>query len=586
MLRSPICTILGHVDSGKTSLLDILRDTSIQKKEAGGITQKIGTTYMNHETIKELTKEINKEVKIPGIIFVDTPGHAVFSNQRMCGLTISDIIIVVIDIMKGIEEQTIECINMLLENKRPFIIAANKIDRINGWKSTNNICALKTTFKNQNKRSMDMLDKYLNDLYRQLLAYGYVSAPYYKNDNPKQNISIVPLSAKTGEGIADVIMLINIFANQYMNKKLEVKNEYNKGYIVEKIKDKYHGNIISAILVDGIVKNGDSLMSINENDDIIENKVEHLFETIEGNEIKDSLNIKPINEMNKQLSFLIKLKDDVNLKPGSQFYTFNKDKSQVMELLEKYKYKNISINKVKLSKLGVQINAKTYSSAQALGELCNSKNIPVSRLSIGNMHKTDLMRLCSRYANLNKTEDELLINKRTMVILCYDTNIDNELRKVAEDANIKIISNQIIYTLMNEYDQYVESLNKLLKDNHPNLKPQCEMKIIDKFIFHKKDPLVFGVNIIKNKLCIGMIIEAVINKDSTIKLGKVTGINKNNKQVDDAKENEEVCVKIELVNGKDDRYEYGKDFNSKNVLRSFVNKDEQLLLDKYSDIFI
>jgi translation initiation factor 5B len=584
MLRSPICTILGHVDSGKTSLLDILRDSGVQGKEAGGITQKIGTSYMTKNTIETLTREINKEIKIPGIIFVDTPGHAVFSNQRICGLMISDIIILVVDILRGIEEQTIECINMLLENKRPFIIAANKIDRINGWTPTNNICALKSTYKNQKKKSMEMLEQYLDKLSKQLLMYGYVSAPYYKNDNVKQNISIVPLSAKTGEGISDIIMLLNVFAEKYMTKRLEVKSEFNKGYIVEKIKDKRHGNIVSAILIDGNIKQGDILMSINDNDEIIKHKIDHLYEPDECDEVKDSLNIRLIESMNKQLPFLMKFKDDINFKPGSQFYIITENNSKYQELLENYKCKNTAINKVKLSKYGIQINAKTYSSAQALGELCNSKNIPVSKLTIGNLNKKDLMKLTTKYLNTNKTDDELLINKRHMVILCYDTTIDSDLNKMAIDNNIKIISNQIIYKIIEEYEQYVETLNQSLKNNHPNLRPQVELKIIEKFVFHKKDPLLFGVTVMKNKLHMAMIIETISDK-GLITLGKITSIQRNNKSVDEAKEKEEVCIKIELINDKDNRYEYGKDFNAKNILKSSIGKNEKELLEKYPEIF-
>ena len=603
MLRAPICTILGHVDAGKTSLLDVLRESSIQKKEAGGITQKIGTTFMKKESIEEITKEINKEIAIPGIIYIDTPGHECFSAIRMCGLLISDIIIIVVDIFKGLEQQTIECINLLHEYKRPFIIATNKMDRFYGWKANTNqnFMCLKNTLKNQNKKTLSMLDDHIDKICSQALSYGFSSSLYYKNNDIKHNISIVPISAKTGEGIPDLIMLINVLSLQFMKKKLTVTNEINGGYIIEKIKDKKHGNILSSLLINGKIKSDDCIMLINENNNIIEFQLRQLYKPMDGMEVKDSINMSLMSEIDTQLPFIIKGNDDLNPKPGTPFYVINQDnRIKMIELLEKYKIKYLSDNKIKLVKYGVQINAKTYNSAQGLGELCNTKNIPVSKIMVGDINKINLMKLNIKYENINKTNDDLLFNKRYLVILAYDTVINDELIKLAESMNIKIIIHPIIYKLVEECENYIEKLDNELKNKYPNLRPQCELKIISKFIFHKKDPLIFGVIVTKNKLCIGMVLETIIKKDVikvksgqkskvveeiVFTLGKVTSIQKNNKQIDEAKENEPVCIKIEVLNENDHKYEYGRDFDDKNLIRSSINKTEQELLFKYPTIF-
>ena len=602
MLRSPICTVLGHVDAGKTSLLDMLRESNVQKKEAGGITQKIGTTFMKKESIEEITKEINKEIKIPGIIYVDTPGHECFSAIRLCGLLISDIIIIIVDIFKGLEQQTIECINLLHEYKKPFIIAVNKIDRLNGWKSNtpNMSTCLKNVLKNQNKNTLSILDDHINKICNQLSSYGFHSSLYYKNNDIKYTISIVPISAKLGFGLPDLIMLINVLSQQMISSKLTVTNKVDGGYIIEKIKDKKYGNLLSSLLINGKIKNNDCIMLLDENDNIVEFQLKHLYEPIEGLEVKDSLNILLVPEINTQLPFIIKCNDELNPKPGTPFYVVNKDnKTKIYELLEKYKNKYLNPNKIKLEKYGIQINAKTYNSAQGLGELCNTKGIQISKIMIGDINKINLMKLNNKYENLNKTKNDFTFNKRYMVILAYDTCVSDELLKMAEDMNIKIMTNKLIYQLVEEYENHVVKLDKEFKNQYPNLRKPCEIKIIDKFVFHKKDPIIIGVSVTKNNLHIGMVIEAIIDKKNVdkknidkknigkmaIKLGKITSIKKHDKQIEEAKENDVVCIKIELVNANDYKYEYGKDFDDKSLVKSVISNNELELLSKYPTIF-
>ncbi|MFH1448608.1 MAG: GTP-binding protein, partial [Candidatus Micrarchaeota archaeon] len=141
MIRQPIVSVLGHVDHGKTSILDSIRNSRVQKKESGGITQHIGASEVSADIIKErcgpLLKSLNIDVKIPGLLFIDTPGHEAFTNLRKRGGSIADIAVLVVDITQGFQPQTIEAFEILREYKTPFVIAANKLDLIEGWRQGN-----------------------------------------------------------------------------------------------------------------------------------------------------------------------------------------------------------------------------------------------------------------------------------------------------------------------------------------------------------------------------------------------------------------------------------------------------------------
>ncbi|THU65875.1 hypothetical protein C4D60_Mb05t08240 [Musa balbisiana] len=259
-LRSPICCILGHVDTGKTKLLDCIRRTNVQEGEAGGITQQIGATYFPTENIRERTRELKADatLKVPGLLVIDTPGHESFTNLRSRGSSLCDIAILVVDIMHGLEQQTIESLNLLKNRNAEFIVALNKVDRLYGWKSSPNAPIVKA-LKQQSNDVKNEFNMRLTQIITQFKEQGLNTALYYKNKEMGETFNIVPTSAISGEGIPDLLLLLVQWAQKTMEEKLTYVDEVQCTVLEVKVIEGL-GTTIDVVLVNGVLHEGDQIV--------------------------------------------------------------------------------------------------------------------------------------------------------------------------------------------------------------------------------------------------------------------------------------------------------------------------------------
>jgi len=218
-IRQPIVSVLGHVDHGKTTLLDKIRGTAIAKKEAGGITQHIGATEIPLEVIKEICgpilDKLGGKLTIPGLLFIDTPGHEAFTNLRKRGGSIADLAVLVIDVNEGFRPQTIESLNILRSYKVPFVVAANKIDRIRGWNSRE-MRPISESIRKQKEWVVQELDKKIYELVGSLSRMGFSAERFDRIRDFTREVCIVPVSALTGEGIPELLAIISGLAQKYL----------------------------------------------------------------------------------------------------------------------------------------------------------------------------------------------------------------------------------------------------------------------------------------------------------------------------------------------------------------------------------
>ena len=521
-IRQPIVTVCGHVDHGKTSILDKLRESSIQEKEAGRITQKISFTSFPIEQLKKACKLIEKskiKLNIPGFLFIDTPGHAAFTNLRKRGGSLADLAILVIDINEGIKPQTAEVIQILKHNKTPFIIALNKIDNISGHQTSNK--KIKEIIESQSQNTKQIFDEKYFTLIGSLNSHGFDADLFYNIDDFTKKIALVPCSAKTGEGLQELIMVLCGLSQKYLANKLTISKEA-KGVIIEIKKDKSI-NYIESILYDGELSKNDEIAIASLEEEPIISKIRIL------EEIRPLSNkFTPKDKVQASTGLRMQLIGKAEVTPGMPFII---NKGNKKEIKEQFK-KQISEN-IKTDKQGIIAKADSLGSLEALLIMLKQQNIPVVKASIGNINKKDII---SAKANLE-------LNEVDAVIVGFNIEVDEEAKEIA--GNTIILTDQVIYKLIENLVEFrQEKAKEIEKKRLLKLASLCKLKILNQYVFRNTKPAIFGVNIEAGKLISGL---KLINKKGE-DVGRIKNIQSENKSVQEATENMEVAISIPGVN--------------------------------------
>jgi len=516
-IRQPIITVAGHVDHGKTSILDSIRKTAIAEGEAGGITQKISFTLFPTDKIMwrcPLLEKSGIKLDIPGFLFIDTPGHAAFTNLRKRGGSLADLAILVIDINEGIKPQTAEVIEILKLNKTPFVVALNKIDRISGWRKQSEELKESIEKQAQNVRQ-EFLEK-LFTLQGALHNYGFNSDLYYDVKDFSTKLVLVPCSGKTGEGIPELLMILCGLSQKFLRGRL-VLGKQAKGVILELKKEKAI-NYIEAILYDGILRK-DSEIAVASFDKIIKSKIRILEEVLPL-----SANFKPAHEITAATGIRMQLIEQENVLSGMPFQTF-KSEEEIKELT-----KEITEN-IKLDKQGIIIKADSLGSLEALLLLLRQENIKVSKVGIGSITKADLI---SAQANL---ETEPL----DAIVVGFNVEEDEEAKEIAKTCDIKILKEEVIYKLIERLQKFrQEKENEIKRQKLMKLASLCKLKILPQYVFHNSHPAIFGVKVEGGIARHGI---ELINQYGE-EIAKIKALQSEGKSVEEAKKEQEVAVSL------------------------------------------
>lgn len=565
---SPICCVVGHVDVGKTKLLDYLRNS--MTKEISGITQQLGATYYNKDALDNIINNPKNKLNINGLIIIDTPGHECFTTMRMVGCKISHMAILIIDVVKGLEKSTIESINILKTYQTDFVIALNKIDKINGWIK----CPaknLKQTLEKQKKQTLDDLKKYVNHIICQLAEHEINAQLYYENTDYKTFVSMVPVSASSGEGISDLVLLISKLIEK--KKKELIKTnlfKYMHGYVLDQRQDNKFGSFYMMVNSIGTIKEGD-MIKINNNN----YNVKYLLTVDDQNEMKDKSNFKRCSEITGTHGFGLILDNDVVLNPGDMYIDTNCQlddealsiKHTTLNYNDYYIEDNVKEQDIKLNKYGLTINIPSKSILSAMVKMFSDDNIPIANYSIGRLTKDVIIKA----KTLSTSKDKLLNEKYELYrcILIFDPIVQNQNNKLDDDLiqlmnneKVILIKSNTIYKLKELYQEYYNKIKTQIINKYIQASP-FKLNIIPKYIFLTSSPLLFGVKVIEGSIKKGIKIFAYKDNKS-IELGVLSGIHKNKVDVDEANKNDEVCIRVE---NDIKRIKYGDDFDHTYVLQ-------------------
>jgi translation initiation factor 5B len=528
VIRKPIIAVLGHVDAGKTKVLDRIRGTAVAEKEAGGITQHIGATEVPIEVIMKISGPLIKrygfDIKVNGLLFIDTPGHEAFTNLRKRGGSIADLAIVVVDVTKGLQEQAKEAISILKSYKTPFIVAANKIDRIMGWESrevsfTENIAA-------QAQDTQKMLDEKLYEIVAQLHKEGFASERFDRCGDFTKEIPIIPSCAKTGEGIPEILMFLAGLSQKYLEERLMIKVEgAGKATIMEVKEERGLGTTVDVILYDGSLKVGDTII-LGGSKGPIKAKIRALLEPKALDEMRmPSEKFGQVNEVHAAAGVKICAPGLEGALAGSplMLFTGEGDEKAIENEIENVKFES--------AENGVLVRADTLGSLEALVKLLEGHGIKVKSADIGEVTRKDVIELC---AVREKEPDKA-------VIFAFNVRPNEAAAAEAAKEGIKIFEDKVVYSLLEAYDEWLEEQKgKEKEESLSAVTLPAKIKIMAGFIFRHSKPAIAGVKVLGGRLRRG----AKLMKDEKV-IGTVSSLQKEGKAIEVAKENDEVAASID-----------------------------------------
>ena len=531
-MRQPVVVILGHVDSGKTTLADALRGTGVQAREVGGITQEIGASFFPMETLKDicgpLLDRAGGELQIPGLLMIDTPGHAVFSNLRLRGGSAADIAILVVDVLKGLENQTLESIDILKQRRVPFLVALNKIDMIAGWHKGSKGPLLQV-MKEQPPAWNDELEERLYNVVGGLSRLGFQSDAYYRVKDFRQQVSIVPVSARAHVGMPEMLAMLIGLAQQFLKGRLQAEEKGGgRGIILEMQEEVGVGETANVILTEGSLRVGDSIGLVRR-DGAIKSKVKALFMPKPLDEMRDPRDrFTPVDSVYAAAGVKLVSSDLAGVVPGTSVASFRTEKE--FQGLKTEMEKELSSIVVKTDNMGVIVKAASIGGLEALLRMLEERGIPVRQADIGDISKNDIID-----AQVVGEHDPYL-----GAILGFDARVLPEAKDYVGSSPVFVSA--IIYEVIDNYVNWATAKREAdEKAALSSLTRPCKFKVIPGTFFRRNDPAVFGVEITAGRLQP----KVRIMSPHGVELGTVEQIQDQGKVLSEAREGDKVAISVD-----------------------------------------
>jgi translation initiation factor 5B len=564
-IRQPIVCVLGHVDTGKTLLLDQIRKSSVQKREAGGITQHIGASFFPFETLKAVSgpmlRKLGGDIRIPGLLVIDTPGHEAFANLRRRGGTVADIAILVIDVLRSFEAQTYESIDILKSRRTPFLVVANKIDRIPGWKPRPKDSFLES-YKNQDPYVRQAVDEGLYRIIGKFSELGFRADRFDRIPDFTRTIAIVPTSAKTGEGIIELVAVLTGLTQQFLRNKLQTTEGPAKGTVLEVKEEVGLGTTVNAITYDGVLRRGDTI--------ILGGKTSPIVTTIRA-----LLLPKPLDEIRDPRDRFSSVKA-VSAAAGVKIIAPNLDDALAgaplyvvssQEDLESY-IKEVSeeVQRIRVSTdvVGLVLKTDALGSLEAIADSLERNNIPIRFADVGDVSKRDV----TEAAVVKETESLY------GAVLAFNVRVLPDAEEEAKNRKVQIFRHNIIYHLIDEYLRWMRNEKETRERNEfKKITKPAKIRVLPGYVFRKVKPAIVGVEVLAGKIRPKVGLTTEDGKE----IGEILQIQDKGQAVPSAETGKQVAVSI-------DKPIVGRHFDQGDILHvSVPERHAKKLLTKFQD---
>lgn len=526
-IRQPIVSVLGHVDHGKTTLLDFIRGSAVAARESGAITQHIGATEIPIDVLKNICGTLlqGKTFTLPGLLFIDTPGHHAFTTLRARGGSLADIAILIVDITEGFKPQTFESINILKQYKTPFIVAANKIDKISGWQHSDHLANQR--IEEQPLKVKTIFEEQIFELIGTLYDLGFQAELYYKIKDFRKTVGIVPISSKTGEGIPELLMTLVGLAQRFLEEQLHIEKGPAKGTVLEVKEEVGMGTTIDTIIYNGTLTINDTI-AVGTKDEPVVTTIKALLKPKPLDEIRDPRErFDNVPEVHAACGIKISSPNLENVLPGAPLRVIRDNAEDILNEIKQQTQIDLE-----LDDQGIIIKADTIGSLEALIKESRDKGIAIRKADIGNVSKRDVIEADATADPLNK------------VIFAFNVKILPEAQEELNATKTTVFKDDVIYTIMEKYDKWLtatkEALEKARRQEyvHPGM-----IKILPEYIFRVSHPAIVGVRVLGGR----------IKEDTTLMredgklVGRIKGIQSENRPVEEALQGDEVAISIDGV---------------------------------------
>jgi len=581
-IRQPIVCVLGHVDTGKTLLLDKIRKTSVQAREVGGITQHIGASFFPVDTLKQLVgpllSMVRGELEIPGLLVIDTPGHEAFTNLRKRGGSVADIAILVIDILRGFEAQTYECIEILKARKTPFLVAANKIDRIPGWNSYPDTPFLKA-YQMQDAYVKQDLDNRIYDIIGVFSRLGFRADRFDRIRDFTKTVAIVPTSAKTGEGITELLMVLVGLTQQFLKKELQTTRGPAKGTVLEVKEEPGLGLTLNTIVYDGILRK-DDLIVVGGKEKPIVTRIRAILVPKPLDEIRDPRDrFSSVDSVSAAAGVKVVAPGLEGALAGAPLYAVGEG-----EKAEDYvRLVSEEIERIRIATdvEGVVLKADTLGSLEAIAENLKRNNVPVRLADVGDVSKRDV------------TEASVVREHEPYygVVLAFNVKVLPDAQEEANAKGVQIFQEKIIYHLIDNYLSWLKTQREAkIEQEFANLVKPAKIQIMEGYVFRRAKPAIVGVEVLAGKIKPKY---ALIRAEDGEEVGEIQQIQEKGKALSEASKGMQVAISLDKpmvgrhIFEKDILYVKVPEQHAKALQTMFMEKltvEEQEALNEYINV--